>query len=982
MATRVEKKLVGELASSYNPTNVEKEWYQWWTSSGLFTPSNKEEADVNKKRWVAVLPPPNVTGSLHIGHALTISIQDCLARWHRMKGDVTLWIPGTDHAGIATQTVVERMLMQTEQKTRHDLGREAFIEKVFEWNDKYGNNIKSQLCRMGASLDWTRDAFTMDKKRSAAVIEAFIQMYDAGLIYRATRLVSWCPHLSTALSDIEVDQFEVTAPTRIKIPGFNGTVEVGTLWIFNYTVDTPEKDKFISVATTRIETMLGDVGIAVHPDDERYKEFVGCTLIHPFISDRKMVVVADKHVDPSYGTGAVKLTPAHDKNDFEIAKRHNLQCINIFTNDGKINDNGGEFSGMHRFECRKLIEQRLKDINLFQDKIPNTKPMMIPRCSRTSDIVEYMIIPQWYVDCKQLGKDALDLVKSGELTIIPQSYVSVWEMWLSNIQDWCISRQLWWGHRIPAYKVVCDSLPKSDSDKWIIASSLEKAHEKMKQMYPEISNYTLQQDEDVLDTWFSSGIFPLSTLGWPNLDDLDYKKFFPTTLLETGNDILFFWVARMVMMSRQLVGKLPFSHVYLHPLVRDARGEKMSKSKGNVIDPLEVIDGTSLENLNNKILNSTLPQGEIKKSLALQKQQFPSGIPACGADALRLGLLSLTRQNRTILLDVNKIVCCKHFGNKIWNATKFTLMKIKDRTVDTVGENQAWEDKWILNKLNAYIKRVTTAFEGYQFGDAVQAAYDFWIYDLCDYYLELVKSRLPNVMDDNVTITKDMESAIYSLNNCLCVGFRLLHPIMPFITEELYHHLPAHLRQSDSICTAKFPEVNNNWKYDEIDSEMDIIKAAVHSMRSLSAVLGLGPQIVNKIGYLVSADPKTASVLTKLSSQVAILSKFEKVTVEEPTFDFSGCVGDVVNANLCAYIKVDHSVDLESTMKKLKVKLETINSSLNSYYKKTQAKEYYKVPESVRQLNDEKIKELSIEKGQLTNALGDLERLSLLVKNT
>ncbi|KAK1933390.1 putative valyl-tRNA synthetase [Babesia divergens] len=973
----VEKKTLGELQNAYDPNSVEEGWYEWWESSGFFSPSDKPESGNGRGRFVALLPPPNVTGKLHIGHALTVSIQDCLARWHRMKGDTTLWIPGTDHAGIATQTVVERMLMQTENKKRHDYSREVFIDKVFEWNQKYGSNIKMQLRRMGASLDWTRDAFTMDAVRSKAVIEAFVRMYDDGLIYRNTRLVSWCPHLSTALSDIEVEPFEVTAPINIKLPGYHKTVEVGSLWVFKYQLKTDGDEQYISVATTRIETMLGDVGVAVHPNDPRYKHLVGCELIHPFIKTRKLVVIADEHVDPEYGTGAVKLTPSHDKNDYDIAKRHGLPFITIFTNDGMINENGGEFAGLHRFECRKVIEGRLKELNLLEDKVPNTKPMTIPRCSRTGDIVEYMIIPQWYVNCKELADRALEHVRNGDLNLMPPSYVQVWEMWLNNIQDWCISRQLWWGHRIPAYRLKSDALRNEET--WVVARNLDEAKERVKKQFPHIITFDLQQDEDVLDTWFSSGLFPLSTLGWPDEQNPDFMKFFPTTLLETGNDIIFFWVARMVMMSLHLVGKLPFTQIFLHPLVRDARGEKMSKSKGNVIDPLEIIEGASLESLNQKLLASSLPQGEIKKAIALQKQQFPQGIPPCGTDALRLGLLALTRQNRAILLDVNKLICSRHFGNKIWNAFKFAMPKIQQLKVhiDTIPKTLEWEDRWILMKLNQYIEKVTTALENYQFGDAVQAAYDFWLYQLCDVYLEVVKPRLPGFQESLTVVTPKLEGAIYALNSSFSVGIRLLHPIMPYITEELYHHLPDHIRSSESICVSQFPTVNAAWDDASVDDEMQLMKSAVHSLRSLSVTLGIAVN-ANKDGFLVATEAKDSKSLDMLSGHIATLAKFKTVSVVPPGApELAQCVKDVAGA-FVACVRVDQSMDLSKTTDKLNAKLQKSKQALQGYEKKLAMPEYdTKVPENVRELNASKIEELNTEIAQLERAISELERLKL-----
>nr|PVC49655.1 valyl-tRNA synthetase [Theileria orientalis] len=988
MSKSAPKKLLTELESSYNPKLVEEGWYSWWESRKFFTPSTDYDSIPGKNKWVSLLPPPNVTGSLHIGHALTVSIQDCLTRWylvgvylifrHRMKGDATLWLPGTDHAGIATQSVVERMLYQKQKLKRHDVGRPKFVEMVFEWNQKYGSNIKNQLRRMGASLDWTREVFTMDAPRSAAVLEAFVRLYDSGLIYRNTRLVSWCPYLSTALSDIEVEPLEVTSPTFITIPGFESSVEVGSLWVFNYPVVFGSETRHLPVATTRLETMLGDVAVAVNPEDERYKDLVGCKIQHPFFPEREMVVVADAHVDKDFGTGAVKITPSHDKNDYDIAKRHALPFINIFTNDGKINENGGEFSTMHRFQCRKVLEKRLQEIGLFVEKKPNSKPMMVPRCSRTGDIVEYMLIPQWYVDCKDLANKAIEVVKNGSLKITPASHVSVWYQWLENIQDWCISRQLWWGHRIPAYRVTSPEFPPT-SDHWVVGRDLEEARERAKKQFPDCKELTLDQDDDVLDTWFSSGLFPLSTMGWPDENAVDFKKFFPTELLETGNDIIFFWVARMVMLSLHFVGKLPFSEVYMHPLVRDAKGEKMSKSKGNVVDPLDIIDGTTLEKLNQTILNSTLPQGEVKKALAMQKQQFPEGIPQCGVDALRLGLLGLMRHHRAIHLDVNKLVSSRHFGNKIWNATKFAILRTKFYEPNGVDYALTWEDKWILHKLNQYVKRVNEAMESYHFYDAVQATYDFWLYQLCDVYLELVKNRLPSLVDDSAFIpNEDSNAAAFVIHNCFSTSLRLLHPIMPFITEELYHHLPPYLVTHESICVSDYPGENAEWEHPELDAEMESLFSVVHSFRSLASTLGLA-QNMNKVGFLTVNDEALRKILVDKVHLIELLSKFKSISIADGANEqLSSCVQNVISSSLVTYILVDENVDLVKTSAMLSDRLSKTVKMLDSYLKKLQVPNYEaKVPLSVRELNESKIGELSYEKSQLEAAVADLERLKL-----
>eukprot|EP01054_Gregarina_sp_Poly1_P000819 Gregarina_sp_Poly_1__818@NODE_1196_length_4809_cov_126_338465_g821_i0_p1_GENE_NODE_1196_length_4809_cov_126_338465_g821_i0NODE_1196_length_4809_cov_126_338465_g821_i0_p1_ORF_typecomplete_len642_score79_08tRNAsynt_1/PF00133_22/2_7e137tRNAsynt_1g/PF09334_11/5_4e18tRNAsynt_1g/PF09334_11/6_8e02tRNAsynt_1_2/PF13603_6/1_4tRNAsynt_1_2/PF13603_6/0_00062tRNAsynt_1_2/PF13603_6/2_7e03tRNAsynt_1d/PF00750_19/0_0069tRNAsynt_1d/PF00750_19/6_9e03tRNAsynt_1c/PF00749_21/2_5tRNAsynt_1c/PF00749_21/92_NODE_1196_leng len=500
-----------------------------------------------------------------------------------MSGRVALWLPGTDHAGIATQSVVERTLLREEGVSRHDLGREKFIERVMEWKEKYGARILYQLRRLGCSCDWSREAFTMSPIMSEIVTHSFVTLYERGLVYRDERLVSWCPYLETALSEIEVDVDEIEKPERLRIPGFAKTVEVGSLWHFRYRLKN-KPTLFIEVATTRLETMLGDVAVAVHPEDPRYRDLVGEELIHPFVPDRKMSIIADEHCDPEFGTGAVKITPAHDKNDYEIGRRHNLEMITIFTLDGKINSQGGQFAGLHRFEARIQVEKALDALNLLGEKTQNPKKMALPRCSRSNDIIEYMLLPQWYINCATMGRRASEAVKNGDLRILPEGSEKQWFYWLDSIRDWCVSRQLWWGHRIPAYLCVDpessealktkDPQTGRDVDVWVMARNMEEAKSKAQDKLGPDVKFCLQQDPDVLDTWFSSGLFPFSTLGWPNINGNDFKAFFPNQVLETGWDILFFWVARMVMLSLELVDSLPFKAVFLHPMVRDAHGKK------------------------------------------------------------------------------------------------------------------------------------------------------------------------------------------------------------------------------------------------------------------------------------------------------------------------------------------------------------------------------------------------------------------------
>jgi valyl-tRNA synthetase len=666
------------MLPEYHPKSVEAAWYAWWEKKGFFKPDMDEVLkNPNAKKFMMVIPPPNVTGALHLGHALMLGIEDAITRWHRMSGHQTLWLPGCDHAGIATQSVVEKMIWKKERKTRHDYGREEFVKKVWEWKDEYGGKINNQFRRYGISVDWDRFAFTLDDTRATAVTEAFVRMYEKGLIYRDTRLVNWSCTLKTALSDLEVEHIELSGPTRLAVPGHdpNKKYEFGTLTHFAYKVKG--SDETLTVATTRLETMLGDVAVAVHPNDDRYKHLVGKELEHPFIKDRKIVVITDETlVNMEFGTGAVKITPAHDPNDFQCGKRHGLEQINVFDEDGKINANGGpEFEGLPRFDARVKVYQSLEKLGLIKGKTPN--PMRLGLCSKSNDIIEPYLKPQWYVDCKDMAARSVAAVRNGDLKIVPDSHEKTWYQWLENIQDWCVSRQLWWGHRIPVYLVkiagVIDNPDGNKNEHWVVGRTEDEARANAaKKFNVDASKIELSQDEDVLDTWFSSGLFPFSTCGWPNTESDDMKGFFPGDLLETGHDILFFWVARMVMMSLELTDKLPFHTVFLHPMVRDEEGGKMSKSKGNVIDPLEVIDSCSLETLLQKLYDSNLAESEIKKTVVQKTKEFPNGIPECGTDALRFSLLSYMIQSN-INLDVKRVVGYRNFCNKLWNINKFAL---------------------------------------------------------------------------------------------------------------------------------------------------------------------------------------------------------------------------------------------------------------------------------------------------------------------
>ncbi|KEG04682.1 valyl-tRNA synthetase [Plasmodium vinckei vinckei] len=1038
----VEKKSVikgnlEHMKDAYDPKDVELKWYKFWEENGYFKPKKEliENKD-NAKKFVIVLPPPNITGTLHIGHTLTVAIQDSLVRYKRMKNYLTLYVPGTDHAGIATQTVVEKMLYKKENKIRHDYGREEFVKKIYEWKDVHGNKINNQIKSIGASVDWSREYFTMNEKLSMAVKEAFVRFYEAGLIYRDNRLVAWCPHLKTALSDIEVNNEEIKKPTKVKIPSFNHLVEVGVLYKFFYPVKNSEEK--IEIATTRIETMLGDVAVAVHPNDKRYKHLIGKELEHPFIKDRKMIVIADDYVDMEYGTGAVKITPAHDKNDYEMMKRHKLNYINIYTLDGHINKNGGPlFEGLHRFECRFKIQEELKKLNLLSDKIPN--PMTLPLCSRTNDIIEYMLIPQWYLNCSDLAKESIDYVKKKELVILPSLHVNTWFYWLENVRDWCISRQLWWGHRIPAYKIITknntkkeDQINSNDNDpceqedeKWVVGRTYEECLEKAKKLVDENTEFELVQDEDVLDTWFSSSLVPFSSLGWPEkTKDLDL--FFPNTILETGQDILFFWVARMVMVSIHLMKKLPFNTIYLHAMIRDSKGEKMSKSKGNVVDPLDIINGISLQDLNKKLYEGNLPEKEIKRALELQKKEFPKGIPECGTDALRFGLLTYLKQGRNVNLDINRIVGYRHFCNKLWNAIKFFLKSLPSNYDDSnillknpeYAHSFNWEDKWILHRLNMYIKSANENFENYNFSEVSFASYNFWLYDLCDIYLELIKGRLnayseecphkkvesdkrqDEIAQDQTCGEKDGKTCPYSKNNnissgyaanktlhiCIDYGLRLLHPISPFITEELYQKIADKESKFDSISIASYPEFIEAWVNEEINAEMNVFMNIVKQFRSFISNLDIPPK--TKLNCFISAkSSKDKEFLEKVKNKIQVLAKLNSLEIvnydfqdlsDELKIQIKKCLKDIISDKFIIYVQSTEEY-LKPLLANMINKNKKLQNSLDSYLKKIKDPNYeQKVPEEVRNMYTEKVDQLN---SQIASVSNIIEEINECLKN-
>ncbi|KAL1916953.1 uncharacterized protein VTP21DRAFT_5150 [Calcarisporiella thermophila] len=897
------KDLSQPMASGYNPKAVESAWYAWWEKEGFFLPEMGPDGKPKEEgTFVVAMPPPNVTGSLHIGHALTCAIQDALTRWHRMCGKTVLLNPGIDHAGISCQSVVEKRLWVEKKQTRHDIGREAFIQEVWKWKERYGNHIYMQLRRMGVSCDWSRAAFTMDPNLCEAVIEAFCRLHEEGIIYRANRLVNWCVRLNTALSNLEVENKEIPGKTLLSVPGYDPKekFEFGVLVQFAYPIEG--SDEKIVVATTRVETMLGDTAVAIHPNDPRYKHLHGKFIVHPFNGRRIPIITDDIAVDMEFGTGAVKITPAHDFNDYEVGRRHNLPFINIYNDDGTLNANGAPFEGMKRFHVRVKVIEMLKEKGLFVGIKEN--PMTIPVCSKSGDVIEPLMKPQWWLDCKKMAEDGITAVRNGDLEIKPRTSEQDWFRWLGNIQDWCISRQLWWGHRVPAYFVRLDDFEgeqdASDGQFWVSGHNEEEAHKKASEKFPG-KKFTLEQDPDVLDTWFSSGLWPFSILGWPK-QTADLESFFPTTLLETGWDILFFWVARMVMFSLKLTGKVPFREIFTHAMIRDAHGRKMSKSLGNVIDPIDVIEGISLEQLHEKLLQGNLDPREIQKAKAGQKADFPKGIPECGTDALRFALCAYTATSLNINLDILRVEGYRKFCNKLWNATRFALMRLGEKfePLPAAGltGRESLVERWVLAKLNRAVKETNRALSEKNFMAATSAIHGFWMYNLCDVFVEAIK---PLTLPDTPDADPAKRSAQDTLYTCLEAGLKLLHPFMPYLTEELYQRL--HRRPQDTIPTimrAAYPQVVSEYDNAEAEQDFDLVFEGVKSARSLMTQH-------NKLKATVFVSTKNERFAELFRSQATIIQslvkgceKYEVVSEEK-----AGCVSAPLNEEVAVLLQIE-----------------------------------------------------------------------------
>jgi len=784
------------MEKTYEPHAIEKRWYDTWEERGYFAPSG------NGDPYCIMIPPPNVTGTLHMGHAFQDAIMDSLIRYHRMLGDNTLWQPGTDHAGIATQMVVERQL-DAEGKTRHDLGREAFVERVWQWREESGGTITRQLRRMGTSVDWERERFTMEPDLSEAVTQVFVSLYDEELIYRGQRLVNWDPVLHTALSDLEVISEE----------------EQGNLWHLRYPlVDSAD---YLVVATTRPETMLGDTAVAVHPQDERYQAYIGKRVALP-LCGREIPVIADEYVDPEFGSGCLKITPAHDFNDYEVGQRHELPMINVFTDDASLNDNAPPaYRGLDRFEARDKVVTDLTALELLE-RVEKHK-LMVPRGDRSHAVVEPYLTNQWFVRAGPLAEESIRAVRDGRIRFVPENWSKTYFNWMENIQDWCISRQIWWGHRIPAWF--------DDAGNIYVAHDEAAARTK----YQLADDLALQQEDDVLDTWFSSALWPFSTLGWPK-ETPALNTFYPTSVLVTGFDIIFFWVARMIMFGLKFMGEVPFHEVYIHGLVRDADGQKMSKSKGNVLDPIDLIDGITLDDLVAKRTSGLMQPHMAERIEKTTRRQFPDGIPSFGTDALRFTFAALASTGRDIRFDLKRIEGYRNFCNKLWNASRYVLMSTEGHTTQP-PQQRSTADRWIVSELQRLELTVNENIRIYRFDLAAQAIYDFTWNEYCDWYVELSKPVLSG--NDNEQAANGTR---YTLLSVLETLLRLLHPFMPFITEELWQRVaPALGKDGDTIMQQPYPQAQLEKTDTAAVAEIAWLKGFVMGVRRIRAEYDISP---------------------------------------------------------------------------------------------------------------------------------------------
>ncbi|XP_076414290.1 valine--tRNA ligase, mitochondrial isoform X2 [Peromyscus maniculatus bairdii] len=876
------------------------------------------------------IPPPNVTGSLHIGHALTVAIQDALVRWHRMRGDRVLWVPGSDHAGIATQAVVEKQLWKEKGVRRHELSREDFLKAVWQWKHEKGGEIYEQLCALGASLDWDRECFTMDAGSSAAVTEAFVRLYNSGLLYRNRQLVNWSCTLRSAISDIEVESRPLPGRTVLQLPGCPTPVSFGLLVSVAFPVDG-EPGAEVVVGTTRPETLPGDVAVAVHPDDPRYTHLHGRQLRHP-LTGQPLPLITDTSVEPHVGTGAVKVTPAHSPADAEMGARHGLTPLSVIAEDGTMTSLCGDWlQGLHRFVAREKIMCTLRERGLFRGL--QEHPMVLPICSRSGDVVEYLLKSQWFVRCQEMGDRAAKAVESGALELWPSFHQKSWQHWFAHIGDWCVSRQLWWGHQIPAYLVVGEKAEDDRKEFWVVGRSEAEARAKAaKQTGRPGAELTLERDPDVLDTWFSSALFPFSALGWPQ-ETPDLARFYPLSLLETGSDLLMFWVGRMVMLGTQLTGQLPFSKVLLHSMVRDRQGRKMSKSLGNVLDPRDIISGQELQVLQAKLRDGNLDLGERDIAAAAQKKDFPYGIPECGTDALRFALCSHGILGGDLHLSVSEVLNYRHFCNKLWNALRFILRALGEDFIPQPAEKvspSSHMDAWILSRLAFAAHECERGFLIRELSLVTHTLYHFWLHNLCDVYLEAVKPVL-----SKVPCPPGPPQVLFS---CADVGLRLLAPLMPFLAEELWQRLPPRHggRLAPSICVAPYPSAHSleSWHQPELERCFSRVQEVVQALRALRATYQLAkarPRVL-----LQSSDPADQGRFQPFLEPLGTLSHCGAVGFLPPGAAApSGWALTPLDDTIKIYMELQGLVDPQSQLPRLAARRQKLQRQLDDLLNRT-----------------------------------------------
>ena len=879
------------LSTTYNPDQVEEKWYEHWEEKDYFHP----EVDEDKKSFTIMMPPPNVTGQLHIGHALTMTFQDILTRWKRMQGYQALWLPGTDHASIATEVKVVNKMREEEGVTKEDVGRDGFLDRAWDWKEEYGNTITNQLRKLGVSCDWERESFTMDEDLNQAVREAFVQLYDKELIYQGDYIINWCPDCKTTLSDIEVEHEDTE----------------GKLYHIRY--NFKDKDDYIVVATTRPETMLGDTAIAVSPDDERYQDLIGEQVIVPVVN-REIDIIADEYVDSEFGTGMVKVTPAHDPNDFEMGERNDLEIIKVIDDDAHMTSEAGKYESMDRYECRTQLVDDLKSAGLIE-KIEE-HDHSVGQCYRCDTVVEPLVSKQWFVAMDDLAEPAIEAVKNDDINFIPERFDKVYFNWMENIRDWCISRQLWWGHQIPVW--YCQ-----DCDEVIVQT--EDAEE-----CPACGSSNLEQDQDVLDTWFSSGLWPFSTLGWPD-DNQELDFFYPTDVLVTGRDIIFFWVARMIFMGLEFTDEEPFEDIYIHGLVRDSQGRKMSKSLGNGVDPIEVID------------------------------QF-------GADTLRFTLITGNTPGNDIRYREERVEASRNFANKLWNASRFVLMNLENFDLDEIDFGDlkyTLADQWMLSRLNKKIKQITDLLDDYQFGQVSQELYDFVWNEFCDWYIELIKPRL--YQDEDQAAYQTAQYVVwYTLNNIL----KLLHPVMPFITEEIWDHLPG---VEDSLMVAKWPEPDSISINDKAEKKMELVMDIIRSIRNIRNEMKVNPG--KEITAILTSDvAEKLEILEEGQDYIADLANVEELTIVEELAEELDQASTSITNEVKVVLPLAGLVDIDKEIARLEDEIEEMEYEINRAKGKLANEGFVNnAPDHLVEEEKQKKEEYTKKKEQLEEKLAELK---------